>query len=416
MPSPRSSIVSSLSHLPTPVRNAIYLSALFFRKFYTDRGLGYASILSYIVIITFVPLVSLLLVLGTKFIRGEHEIAMITAALLPNLLPETGVAIRDYLMQLIHSRESAVTLFSVLLTLVSIATGVNTLQNVFDVIWKKRTTASFVRRYLVLIGILIVSVPSLVLIAAASRFIALQNYAFKIIFMNMASVGTLAVIFMMLFFLYYILPSTHVPRRNALLGAGFATIVWFISKSAFLLYVHHFATYDRMYGSLSVIPVFLLWIYISAACIIAGCQFTYVITFRRNLLLSRDHTKRFRTYANYFLLRILHIVNEEHRASRSPTPVYLIVNGIECPFEYCKTLLSRLVRKRMLIRTLRGYMPRKDIASLAIGDILDTIGIARYELPPRRKDRFDARVRRLFASLSASRSKPLSGVHFRSLV
>lgn len=400
----------------SPITDTFYLGRYFIRKFYGDRSLGYASILSYITIITFVPLVSLLIVFGTKFIRGEREISMITAALLPNLLPETGAVIRDYLLQLIHSRESAITVFSVILALVCIASVVYTLQNIFDVVWKKRTRSSFIRRYLILIGMLIISVPTLVLIAAASRYIALENYAFKVIFMNMASAVTFGVIFMMLFFLYSILPGTQVPRRTALIGAGFATMVWYVSKSAFLLYVHHFATYDRMYGSLSVIPVFLLWVYISAACLIAGCQFTYVVTYRRNIIASRDHGSDFRSYANYYALRMLRIVDSDYRSGTAPTPAHRIINALECPYDECILLLRRLIRMRVILRTSRGYVPRRDIASVAVGDVLKAVRISRFRVPPGRTDAFDTRIRKIFARLTASQDRALAGVRFGSLI
>ncbi|HEY9130030.1 MAG TPA: YhjD/YihY/BrkB family envelope integrity protein, partial [Sulfurovum sp.] len=59
----------------------------------------------------------------------------------------------------------------------------------------------------------------------------------------------------------------------ALISSFIASLVWYISKSAFIFYVLHNKTYATIYGSISTLLFFFLWIYISWAIFIHGLKF-----------------------------------------------------------------------------------------------------------------------------------------------
>ena len=93
--------------------------------------------------------------------------------------------------------------------------------------------------------------------------------------------------------LYYFLPyliiwgafyityqlSANVPiRRKAAATASFiASLIWSLSKTGFVFYVMHNKTYTSVYGSISTVLFFLLWIYISWAIFLHGLRFCYLL-------------------------------------------------------------------------------------------------------------------------------------------
>jgi membrane protein len=56
-------------------------------------------------------------------------------------------------------------------------------------------------------------------------------------------------------------------------GALVAAVLWLIGSGAFSLYVAKFASYDKTYGPLGAVVVFLMWLYISALTVLIGAEF-----------------------------------------------------------------------------------------------------------------------------------------------
>lgn len=76
----------------------------------------------------------------------------------------------------------------------------------------------------------------------------------------------------------WVLPTGQVPLRYALI-AGFITMILFeIVKYLFGLYMSYFPTYRLIYGALSSIPIFLLWIYTSWVIILLGAVICHTLT------------------------------------------------------------------------------------------------------------------------------------------
>jgi membrane protein len=82
------------------------------------------------------------------------------------------------------------------------------------------------------------------------------------------------VVVMIVAILYYATPNAKQPKfRWVSLGALLAIIVLAIATTAFALYVTNFSNYDRTYGSLAGIIVFLLWLWIANLALLFGAEF-----------------------------------------------------------------------------------------------------------------------------------------------
>lgn len=73
-----------------------------------------------------------------------------------------------------------------------------------------------------------------------------------------------------LFVMYYFVPSEPVKPIPALLGGLCAAVLIEISKLGFGLYVSSVDTYQALYGALSAIPLFLIWVYLTWSIILFG--------------------------------------------------------------------------------------------------------------------------------------------------
>ena len=53
-------------------------------------------------------------------------------------------------------------------------------------------------------------------------------------------------------------------------GAGAATILWIVASLGFTVYVAHFNSYSKTYGSLGGVIILLTWLYISSFVVLLG--------------------------------------------------------------------------------------------------------------------------------------------------
>ena len=79
-------------------------------------------------------------------------------------------------------------------------------------------------------------------------------------------------IVLMYFILYRFVPGKGIPTRAALVGAGSATVIWWVSGIAFGRYLTSFGSYGSVYGTYAFLIVFLLWIYYSSSAFMVGAM------------------------------------------------------------------------------------------------------------------------------------------------
>jgi membrane protein len=73
--------------------------------------------------------------------------------------------------------------------------------------------------------------------------------------------------------LYYATPNVQQPKfRWISVGAGVAIITWIAASALFGLYVAHFSNYNKTYGALAGVIVFLLWLWITNLALLFGAE------------------------------------------------------------------------------------------------------------------------------------------------
>jgi len=83
------------------------------------------------------------------------------------------------------------------------------------------------------------------------------------------------VLFMVLMFtiLYYASPNVKMRGfRWVAPGAAFALVIWLIASAAFAFYVANFGSYNKTYGALGGVVVFLVWMWLTNAALLLGAQ------------------------------------------------------------------------------------------------------------------------------------------------
>ena len=242
-------------------------------KYHKDDCLSYAAGLSFWIIVSLVPLSTLLFkLLGA--LLGPRAYNPGTLRVLQEIVPYLpGDFIKD---AVINSQKIGGMGLSWFVLLFGSYWGISqldtSLAHVFGLRIKKyRQTRknNLLRQVAFLVGGLLLMVLFLALVigGALRKLLPWKQTDF------LPYLGPLLGLMVMTMVLQY-LPRLHVKFRHAFLGAGIATALWWLAKWGFGVYLRHTMTWGIMYGSLLGIVAGLTFLYYSCAILLLGAEIT----------------------------------------------------------------------------------------------------------------------------------------------
>jgi membrane protein len=84
----------------------------------------------------------------------------------------------------------------------------------------------------------------------------------------------IVIVSLMLAILYYAAPNVKQPGVQWISPGGvLAVLIWVAASALFALYVAHFGSYNKTYGSLASVIIFLVWLWLTNVAILLGAEF-----------------------------------------------------------------------------------------------------------------------------------------------
>jgi membrane protein len=89
---------------------------------------------------------------------------------------------------------------------------------------------------------------------------------------------------LMVAILYYAAPNVRHPGfRWITPGAILAVALWIVASAAFAVYVANFGSYNKTYGSLGAVIVFLVWLWLTNVAVLLGAELNAELERRRQI-------------------------------------------------------------------------------------------------------------------------------------
>lgn len=107
--------------------------------------------------------------------------------------------------------------------------------------------------------------------AATDGMFSRQGFAFGMV----GYLSTVAISSALLLFMYKTIPNVRVPFGPAIVGAVVAAILWEAGKWGFTRYIALSTSYQYIYGSIAIVPLFILWVYLTWLVVLFGLQVSY---------------------------------------------------------------------------------------------------------------------------------------------
>jgi membrane protein len=153
-----------------------------------------------------------------------------------------------------------------------------------NAIWDVEEGRPFWKTIPLRVGITLITVVALALVALAvvltgplarqaGNVVGLGSTAVTV--WNIAKWPVLIVIVSLMFaFLYWAAPNVRHPKFQWVSPGGLlAVLLWIVASLAFAFYVASFSSYNKTYGALGGVIIFLVWMWISNIAILLGAEF-----------------------------------------------------------------------------------------------------------------------------------------------
>ena len=205
---------------------------------------------------------------------------------------------------------------------------------------------------------------------------AAANLLREKIFFDVGPVVTYLVSVLVFFFLYLLMPNAKVSPKAAVWGAALAALVWNFAKWAFGIYVVGFIPYSRMYGIMGLIPLTVLWIYITWLIVLFGLQLTFTTQHLKSLNAAEMAAAKRRE--EYFLANDFTVINimaeiaKAFRAKSAPVEAEVVCSKLDLPAEFGEKILEHLVGQGLLVKASEpreGFLPATEPGNIRLSEI-----------------------------------------------
>ena len=249
------------------------------KNFMQDRVLLSAGSLAFQTLLSLVPLMAVVLSVLSVSPVFENFNRYVEDFILQNFVPASGEMLREYFWEFISKTSTVPTIGGIFLFIIAlflISTIDHTINQIWDVHAPRKILQGFTLYWTVLtLGPIIIG----------SGLVA-SSYVWYTVFtegplleMRTRILSYLPLVnsFLAFFLLYMLVPNRRVKFLHAASGAFLATVLFELSKKWFSFYVTTFATFEHIYGALSVIPLLFFWIYLIWVVALSGAEFVYCL-------------------------------------------------------------------------------------------------------------------------------------------
>lgn len=252
------------------------------RQFREDRCFEAAGSLSYTSLLALVPLTAVMIGVISAFPVFDRGVAQLQDFIFANFVPTAGDVIQEYVQSFVARSAGLTGAGTVFLVLTAIIL-MSTIERSLNRIWRVTTPRRAANRVVVYWAVLTLG-PMLMgaSLALTSYMAALPLLAPEFVrgWLESAVLALTPFVVALVAFglIFLVVPNRRVRLRHAVTGALISALLFELSKRGFVFYISNFPTYERLYGALATIPLFLVWIYVSWVVILLGASVAAALT------------------------------------------------------------------------------------------------------------------------------------------
>ena len=218
---------------------------------------------------------------------------------------------------------------------------------------------------------------------------------------------------------YLLVPNTKVRFSAALAGGMVGGSLWHLNNLFGSLYVSRVVTNSKIYGSLGLVPVFMVGLYFSWAILLFGAQVAYAFQNRQAYLqdkLAENVNQRGR---EFIALRLMTCIGQRFQRCLPPVTVQEISAELGIPTRLAQQVLQTLLAARLVTETAGAepaYAPARPLEAMNAHHILQAMRAGGGQELPLRDEPARAEVYGEFARIEEAERQAAASVTMLALV
>jgi membrane protein len=248
----------------------------------------------------------------------------------------------------------------------------------FNEIWKVQESRTFVRKltdYMSLIFLFPLIVVLSNGLSAILQISILKIYPGLIEILNFIPQILIIVFFTLI---YLIIPNTKVKLSTAFIAGLFSGIVFQVTQSVFIYLQVSLLNYNAIYGSFSLIPIFILWQKIVWFIILLGAHLSFIIqnSYKYSYTINEINLN-FSSKRDISIMCIYYLV-KNYEEDRPPMSTNELSHEVGIAIGVMQDILNMLVKLNFIVEIVtssdeRKYKLSKNVEILSIGYIISQI-------------------------------------------
>jgi membrane protein len=315
--------------------------------------------------------------------------------------PEETIKLTEHLDAIVarffaETNKGQIGFFSILIVIWAALALLATIEKSFNNIWHVATGRNFLHRIisywaLLTLGPLILG-TGIYVVTRYSKIADIQQTVLSHIAPAILSYFVATIAF---FLLYFVMPNTKVNFKPAIWGAAVAALVWMAARSIFGYCITELGLYRTVYGVMALIPMTVVWIYITWLTVLFGLQLTFTTQHLKSLdaaeIAAAKKTEEHFIANDMTIINIVREIAEAFQNNHAPIPPEEICSKLDIPAEFGQKILDHLVGSKLIVRAsepVEGFLPGRDPTNIKLSDIAEAAAATGFAQP--RTDQADS--------------------------
>jgi membrane protein len=175
---------------------------------------------------------------------------------------------------------------------------------------------------------------------------------------------------------YALMPNTKVHWQAALVGGLAGGILFHLNNAVSVLYVSRVVSNSKIYGSLGLLPVFMIGLYFSWVILLFGAQVAFAFQNRATCFEEAQIENINQRGREFIALRIMTHIGQHFARGEPPPNAEQIAEALAVPAPLVQKIMETLCAARLVIETAGaevGYIPARPLDCITCHDILQAL-------------------------------------------
>ena len=270
------------------------------------------------------------------------------------------------------------------LLILAVISLMGSIEKAFNAVWGVRETRSLQRRFSDYLSV--VTVGPILILAATSMTSSLQSQWILLWLIQNTYLGDAILllfrflpylsVWIAMVFLYIFIPNTRIRFASAVTGGIIAGTAWELAQWGYFHFQVGVANYNAIYGTLSAVPIFLVWIYTSWLIVLFGLEIVFAHQHRGHGISGSGAVRLTATAREQLAVALLVQVGLHFQKGGHPPSAQLLADELNVPLLPLETVFDDLERLGYLVETSggeSGWLPAHDPSEVQVSGVIGAL-------------------------------------------